>query len=219
MMFGWGVLLLILVVVVVVATTDNSSPRARQSPSRSRLDERLASGELTLEEHAERVAVLEESHHDDRFGSWLLLLAVAVAVLLLAGVVGWAASGYSMGSWGDHDGRMAGHMGWSTASGGADRPVAGARDIQVVATDLAFEPRVVEIRAGEPVNITLANDGAVFHDLSIPQLGFVLDADPGQQVSGSLTVDEPGSYEFECGVPGHADAGMRGTLEVRGGSS
>jgi uncharacterized cupredoxin-like copper-binding protein len=51
----------------------------------------------------------------------------------------------------------------------------------------------------------------------MPELGFMLDADPGQQTSGSLTVDEPGTREFSCSVPAHAQAGRRGTREVVSG--
>lgn len=57
----------------------------------------------------------------------------------------------------------------------------------------------------------------MFHDLSMPEVGFMLDADPGQQTSGSLTVDEPGTREFSCSVPAHAQAGRRGTREVVSG--
>jgi uncharacterized cupredoxin-like copper-binding protein len=47
----------------------------------------------------------------------------------------------------------------------------------------------------------------------------MLDAAAGQQASGSLTVDEPGTYGFLCSVPGHAGAGMRGSLIVQAASS
>lgn len=216
MIVGWAVLLVLLVVVAVVAS--GASPHAGGSPARARLDERLAAGDLTVQEHAERVAVLDEGSRG-RDIPWVAIAVGAVVLLVVVGIVGWAAGGTSMAWWGDPDRMMAGHMGWSSSSsGGADRPVVGAREVGVTATDLDFDPGVIEIRAGEPVNITLVNDGAVFHDLTIPDLGFMLDANPGEQVSGSLTVDEPGRYQFVCSVPGHADAGMRGTLQVRGGS-
>jgi uncharacterized cupredoxin-like copper-binding protein len=45
-------------------------------------------------------------------------------------------------------------------------------------------------------------------------LNFRLGINPGDSASGGLRVDAPGEYRFYCSVPGHADAGMRGTLIV-----
>ena len=39
-------------------------------------------------------------------------------------------------------------------------------------------------------------------------------AEPGETVTAGITVDTPGTYEFLCTVPGHADAGMRDTVTV-----
>lgn len=210
-MMGFVALLMLLVVAAVIAAGAWTRPSG--TSARGRLDERLATGDLTVEEHADRVEVLLGKRSGRRGAPWAAI-AVAAVVVLVVGILGWAAGGTSMGWWGDRGWVMGDHMGWTTSSGDADPPVAGARDVEVVATDLVFTPDVIEIGADEPVNITLSNDGAVFHDLSIPELGFMLDADPGQQVLGSLTVDEAGTYEFVCSVPGHAQAGMRGTLQV-----
>ena len=49
----------------------------------------------------------------------------------------------------------------------------------------------------------------------IDERGFELGADPGQSISGALTTERPGTYEFICSVPGHANLGMRGTITVR----
>jgi uncharacterized cupredoxin-like copper-binding protein len=42
----------------------------------------------------------------------------------------------------------------------------------------------------------------------------MLDAEAGDEVVGGLRLDEPGTYEFLCSVPGHAEAGMRGEIVV-----
>jgi len=96
----------------------------------------------------------------------------------------------------------------------APSPVAGAEEVTVIATDFRFDPDELSIRAGQPVNLTLDNRGALYHDLTIEGLGFVLTANGGELGSGSLSVPEPGRYRFVCSVPGHAEAGMSGTLVV-----
>ena len=96
----------------------------------------------------------------------------------------------------------------------APSPVAGAEEVIVIATDFSFDPDELSIRAGQSVNLTLNNRGTLYHDLTIEGLGFVLTASGGERGSGSLTVPEPGRYRFVCSVPGHAEAGMTGTLVV-----
>jgi uncharacterized cupredoxin-like copper-binding protein len=39
-------------------------------------------------------------------------------------------------------------------------------------------------------------------------------AGPGQSATLDFTPSKPGTYEFWCTVPGHKEAGMRGTLVV-----
>jgi len=34
----------------------------------------------------------------------------------------------------------------------------------------------------------------------------------GQSASGTFTIEKPGTYSFDCSMPGHAAAGMRGTI-------
>ncbi len=80
--------------------------------------------------------------------------------------------------------------------------------------DIAFEPTELTIAANTDVTITATNSGALPHTFTITDV-----ADTGEVASGSsatVTVNlEPGEYEFICTVPGHADAGMVGTLIVQ----
>ncbi|MEO8208445.1 MAG: cupredoxin domain-containing protein [Chloroflexota bacterium] len=97
---------------------------------------------------------------------------------------------------------------------GAPSPKADATEYVIVASEFAFAPNEIQIRAGETVNIVLDNRGAVYHDLTISDPSFVLTADPAGRSAGALTVAEPGRYRFICSVPGHEGAGMSGTLVV-----
>lgn len=138
-----------------------------------------------------------------------LLVAGLVVAAFVMGVIVFG-SGWTMPFSGGH---MAdGHMGSSTDT--ADPPVTGATTVEVIATDMSFDPALVTISVGEQVNIRLRNSGQAFHDLTVPELGFVLGAEAGETATGSLTVAEAGTYEFLCSVPGHEAAGMRGELVV-----
>jgi plastocyanin len=80
---------------------------------------------------------------------------------------------------------------------------------------LAFDKTSLEAPAGE-VSIVLTNDSSVPHNVSIEDGGVEVE---GETFSGGGTRTtsatlEPGTYTFYCSVPGHADAGMTGTLTV-----
>ena len=62
------------------------------------------------------------------------------------------------------------------------------------------------------MNLSLQNTGRIFHDLNIAELELDLNAQPGDTASGGLVIDSPGTYHYRCTVPGHAEAGMRGTI-------
>lgn len=86
--------------------------------------------------------------------------------------------------------------------------------IEVRAFDIGFEPGTIDV--GEPgrYTVTFVNDGAVLHDLTFAD-GTVLLAEAGQTATGEVTVPE-GGMTFLCSVPGHADAGMTGSVTVAG---
>jgi Cu+-exporting ATPase len=98
----------------------------------------------------------------------------------------------------------------------ADRAVdSAAQPVQVVARDLAFEPANVTITAGRTAVLTFRNEGSMFHDWEVDGVANVdAGARPGQTQRLRFTIDRPGTYEVLCTVPGHAAAGMTGTLVV-----
>jgi plastocyanin len=90
-------------------------------------------------------------------------------------------------------------------------PAAG--DVVIELVDIAFEPEEVAIPADTPVTMALPNTGLALHNFSVDALGISVDVPPGQ--IGSVTITAPaGIYEFYCDIPGHAAAGMVGTLIV-----
>ena len=109
---------------------------------------------------------------------------------------------------------------------------------------LAFEPDVFTIPAGQEVTVEFTAEPSVEHDLVIEGVGrdamagdeghgeedeehgtdddqgiaeddlHVAHADAGEAVTATFMVNEPGTYQVYCTVPGHRSAGMEGALTV-----
>lgn len=60
-----------------------------------------------------------------------------------------------------------GHGGGHAASESTADPVEGASEITVNAVDIDFKPETIELVAGEPVNVTVVNDGRAMHDFTL----------------------------------------------------
>jgi nitrite reductase (NO-forming) len=86
--------------------------------------------------------------------------------------------------------------------------------VTISATEFKFGPTSVQVPVGQKVTFTLRNTGVVEHDLTIAGTDFKISARPGETATGDFTFDKTGSSDFYCSIPGHKDAGMRGTLSV-----
>jgi plastocyanin len=84
-------------------------------------------------------------------------------------------------------------------------------------SELRFSKSTLEAPAGK-VTLVMENPSQLEHNIAlrgdgIDEKGEVV----GQGEESQVAVDlEPGEYEFYCSVPGHEDAGMKGTLTVTG---
>jgi uncharacterized cupredoxin-like copper-binding protein len=108
--------------------------------------------------------------------------------------------------------------------------------VTLKAVDIAYEPKTFEVVAGQPVRLTLVNEGALEHDFSIrtipvmdvkdsnegehgghsgAQSDLHTSAEPGGSSLLEFTPTAPGAYEFYCTVSGHKEAGAIGTLIVK----
>ncbi len=114
----------------------------------------------------------------------------------------------------------------------------GPNEIVVKAEALKYSPATIEVTAGQPVKISFQNNDSVDHDFSIVEIPMVMSAtaepmvghnmsgmstEPqlhmaaamGQSATLEFTPSKPGTYKFFCTVPGHKEAGMKGTLVVK----
>jgi plastocyanin len=128
---------------------------------------------------------------------------------------GQAAEGKPSGAEGGGAANGGGEAGGKAKAGGAG----GASSTLKLAADptqIAFDTTSLSAKAGK-VTIDFTNPSALEHNVAIEQGGKVVATTPTfsegeQSVSAELA---PGTYTFLCTVPGHAEAGMEGTLTVK----
>lgn len=112
-----------------------------------------------------------------------------------------------------------------TRNPNAGPPITFAAD----ATEFAFNPTNLNANAGQLVNVSLKNVGTVEHNFTLANKPKsddqqpwqtndgkkIADAVAGQSAKGQFIAPGPGDWFFYCSVPGHAAAGMVGTLVVK----
>ena len=95
----------------------------------------------------------------------------------------------------------------------------GTQQVTIEASDdMKFQPAAVSVHAGQPLELTLQNAGQSAHDLTLSEgvaQPVQLTVNGGQTTSRTFTFDKPGTYKFECSMPGHALGGMSGTITVQ----
>ncbi len=104
--------------------------------------------------------------------------------------------------------------------------------ISVTTTDFKFAPTSWTVDKGQPVSLTLKNDGKLEHEWVIIKQGeqvtapfddddeakvfWEIEAAPGQSKTEEFAAPaEAGTYTVVCGTPAHLEAGMTGTLVVK----
>ncbi|MEO7910630.1 MAG: cupredoxin domain-containing protein [Roseiflexaceae bacterium] len=130
-------------------------------------------------------------------------------------------------------------LGLLAACGQTSSVTSAPQAFAVMAKEFAFMPATLSVHTGQPVTISLQNNGAVEHDWSIQEIDIsgeatsAGDASAGHMMGGmgdepklhvaagiggkgslTFTPSKPGTYTFYCTVAGHKEAGMVGTLTV-----
>ena len=123
----------------------------------------------------------------------------------------------------------------STEFGSYDPALAADRTIEVVMSDnMRFTPDTIEVSAGETIRFVVSNTGKLQHEfvlgtaaslkdhaalmIKFPNMEheepYMAHVDPGKTMEILWQFSENGVFEFGCLLPGHFDAGMKGTLAV-----
>lgn len=87
------------------------------------------------------------------------------------------------------------------------------REITVTASNFNFNPSTIQVKSGEKVKIIFKSQEGI-HNLAFKELGIGTKTIGSGEDSLEFTAPNPGSYAFSCSVPGHAEAGMKGSLIV-----
>jgi uncharacterized cupredoxin-like copper-binding protein len=96
-----------------------------------------------------------------------------------------------------------------------------AATVQVTVTgsdDFRFSPDTVTVKAGQPLQVTFQNGGAMLHDFTVQQgltTPVAIQAEAGKSVTATMTFAKPGTYKFFCSQPGHDQLGMHGAINVQ----
>lgn len=103
---------------------------------------------------------------------------------------------------------------WTTGQDSSPPAVEGARQVTVSLNDLRFSPSTITAAVNERVNVVVRNEDSIVHDFTVPTLGVHVTVQPGQERTFGLPTANSGTYPFLCTVPGHAAAGMQGSITV-----
>ncbi len=99
-------------------------------------------------------------------------------------------------------------------------PAAEPRKITITAKKYEFNPKRIELKAGETVEITLQSEDAT-HGFTCKELGvekIIYEKDKPQTVT--ITPQTPGTYEFKCAKwCGFGHGKMKGEFVVTGGEA
>ena len=89
--------------------------------------------------------------------------------------------------------------------------------LQIEAFDLGFKPNALTVDKAGTYTIEFKNTGTIPHDIT-PEGGSTNTAQPGETITFDVAVPDAG-LPFICSVPGHAAAGMTGTITVKGATA
>lgn len=124
----------------------------------------------------------------------------------------------------------------ASMAGKAGDPAKVSRTVDIVMSDnMRFSPQDLSVKAGETIRFVVKNDGKIPHEMVLGSMEELKEhAEMMRKMSGMqhadanmVTVapgkrgrivwqfDKPGTVDFACLVPGHMEAGMKGSVTVK----
>jgi uncharacterized cupredoxin-like copper-binding protein len=121
------------------------------------------------------------------------------------------------------------------SAGESGNPKEPSREIDVTMKEFRFEPGRIEVHKGEQVRFVLHNSGQLDHEFVLatpeenrehakemaknPEMQHkdpnARRVAPGQTEEMIWKFTNPGEFQYACLIPGHFEAGMFGTVEVK----
>ncbi len=132
----------------------------------------------------------------------------------------------------------AAHEGEHFSAGVPGNPKKPARTVTVIMSDdngMKFTPDHLDVKKGEQVHFIIQNKGALKHEFMLASVADndkhaelmkkypdmehddpnAKSVDPGKTAEILWRFSKSGTFEFACLIPGHREAGMRGTVTVK----
>ena len=131
------------------------------------------------------------------------------------------------------------HEGEHYSAGVPGNPKKPARVVEVTMRDgdgkMEFVPNHVDVKKGEQVRFIIRNQGALKHEFTLASVADnnkhaelmkkypdmehddpnAKSVDPGKTAEILWRFSKGGEFEFACLIPGHREAGMRGTVTAK----
>ncbi len=102
------------------------------------------------------------------------------------------------------------------ATGGTASGSGSPLNVTVTATEFKFDPATINAAPGQTINVTLKNTGSVDHTFVFAPANFKMTVAAGKSDTKSFTAPAAaGTYDFDCDIAGHKEAGMVGKLVVK----
>lgn len=143
-----------------------------------------------------------------------ILAAVAALVVVLAGCTTGTTPTWTYPPGHMMSPGMMGPGAGSPAPGRSTTPQGGAvlGRLEIEMFDLGFRPATLTVTEPGRYEVVVRNTGSIVHNVTFPD-GTKIEAQGGQTASGTVEIPAGGTT-FLCDIPGHAQAGMEGKIEV-----
>jgi len=113
------------------------------------------------------------------------------------------------------------------------------RVVEITMRDISFEPSSLKVKAGQTVRFVVTNKSEIEHELALGDAATqiahrkemaemaehggamhhgdpnAVSVEPGKTAELIWRFTRAGNVEFDCNVPGHYEAGMKGVIVVR----